>query len=156
MKQSSRRGNFKNIVKTVVDHHQLWLTYHLKCTNHLLSALPEDLQSDILLAADMLPSPDDVILFYITSGSKSIVISSNSVAFCYLNVMISLQNLEKSKISFTLRKRIRLYFMLHFILQISSQAISMLLQFYLHLLNLLLMHVLCKNIIVCFLEKALM
>ena len=79
MKQSSRRGNFKNIVKTVVDHHQLWLTYHLKCTDHLLypipelstkprlsslSALPEDLQSDILLAADMSPSPDDVILFY--------------------------------------------------------------------------------------------
>ena len=41
VKRSSRRGNFKNIVKTVVTHHQYWLAYHLKCTDNLLYPIPE-------------------------------------------------------------------------------------------------------------------
>lgn len=36
MKRSSRRGNFKNICLTVAKHHQLWLCYHTKCTQHLI------------------------------------------------------------------------------------------------------------------------
>ena len=31
IKRSSQRGNFKNIVKTVIKHHQLWLCYQLTC-----------------------------------------------------------------------------------------------------------------------------
>ena len=41
VKRSSRRGNFKNIVKTVVTHHQYWLAYHLKCTDNLLYPIPD-------------------------------------------------------------------------------------------------------------------
>ena len=41
IKRSSRRGNFKNILKTVVKHHQQWLCYQLHCENHLLYFEPE-------------------------------------------------------------------------------------------------------------------
>ena len=41
VKRSSRRGNFKNIVSTVVKHHQRWLSYHLHCEGHLLREEPE-------------------------------------------------------------------------------------------------------------------
>ena len=40
IKRSSRRGNFKNIVKTVVKHHQLWLCYQLHCEDHILYPEP--------------------------------------------------------------------------------------------------------------------
>ena len=41
IKRSSRRGNFKNIVKTVVKHHQLWFCYQLNCESHLLYPEPQ-------------------------------------------------------------------------------------------------------------------
>lgn len=41
IKRSSRRGNFKNILKTVVKHHQLWLCYQLHCECHLLCPEPQ-------------------------------------------------------------------------------------------------------------------
>ena len=41
IKRSSRRGNFKNIVKTVVKHHQLWFCYQLNCETHLLYSEPQ-------------------------------------------------------------------------------------------------------------------
>lgn len=41
VKRSSRRGNFKNIQKTVVKHHQLWLCYQLECESHMLCPKPQ-------------------------------------------------------------------------------------------------------------------
>ena len=41
VKRSSRRGNFKNIQKTVVKHHQLWLCYQLECEGHVLCPEPQ-------------------------------------------------------------------------------------------------------------------
>lgn len=41
VKRSSRRGNFKNIQKTVVKHHQLWLCYQLECETHMLCPKPQ-------------------------------------------------------------------------------------------------------------------
>lgn len=41
VKRASRRGNFKNILKTVVKHHQLWLCYQLNCESHLLCPSPQ-------------------------------------------------------------------------------------------------------------------
>lgn len=41
VKRSSRRGKFKNIVSTVVKHHQRWLSYYLHCDSHLLREEPE-------------------------------------------------------------------------------------------------------------------
>ena len=41
VKRSSRRGNFKNILKTIVKHHQLWLCYQLNCESHLLCPEPQ-------------------------------------------------------------------------------------------------------------------
>ena len=36
IKQASRSGNFKNVAKTIANHHQLWLCYQLQCQDHLL------------------------------------------------------------------------------------------------------------------------
>lgn len=36
IKQASRRGNFKNITKTVAKKHQLWLSYHLQCDKNVI------------------------------------------------------------------------------------------------------------------------
>ena len=41
IKRSSRRGNFENIQKTVVKHHQLWLCYQLECEGHVLCPEPQ-------------------------------------------------------------------------------------------------------------------
>ena len=41
IKRSSRRGNFKNILKTVVKHHQQWLCYQLNFETHLLCPEPQ-------------------------------------------------------------------------------------------------------------------
>ena len=41
MKRSSRRGNFKNICKTVARHHQLWLCYQLNFEPNWLHSVPE-------------------------------------------------------------------------------------------------------------------
>ena len=40
IRRSSRRGNFKNIVKTIVKHHQLWLCYQLNCAPTLIHPEP--------------------------------------------------------------------------------------------------------------------
>ena len=37
VKQSSIRGNFKNVCKTAVNKHQRWLCYQLKCDSNLVS-----------------------------------------------------------------------------------------------------------------------
>ena len=36
IKKASQRGNFKNICKTVISKHQLWLCYMIECNTHLL------------------------------------------------------------------------------------------------------------------------
>ena len=36
IKRASRRGNFKNIAKTVAKKHQLWLCYQFQCEGHLI------------------------------------------------------------------------------------------------------------------------
>ena len=41
IKRASRRGNYKNIVQTVVKHYQKWLSYYLHCAEHLLYVEPE-------------------------------------------------------------------------------------------------------------------
>ena len=79
MKRSSRRGNFKNIVKTVVKHHQLWLSYHLNCVENLLysktqlssnekqsnlMAEPEHIKSQIVAAADLTPGEEYILYHY--------------------------------------------------------------------------------------------
>ena len=71
IKCSSRRSNFKNILKTVVKHHQLWFCYQLNCESHLLYPEPqlspqervsclslesENIRSQISAAAPSLPS----------------------------------------------------------------------------------------------------
>lgn len=78
VKRASRRGNFKNIVKTVVTRHQYWLAYHLNCTEHLLYPTPElsskphesdfsaesvHVQSQIMLASNC-AATDNLILYH--------------------------------------------------------------------------------------------
>ena len=41
IKKASRRGNFKNICKSITRHHQLWMCYHLSVEPHLLYTVPE-------------------------------------------------------------------------------------------------------------------
>ena len=41
IKRASQSGNFKNIAKTVANHHQLWLCYQLQCQDSLLHPPPE-------------------------------------------------------------------------------------------------------------------
>ena len=41
IKCAFRSGNFKNIAKTVANHHQLWLCYQLQCQDSLLHRPPE-------------------------------------------------------------------------------------------------------------------
>ena len=41
IKRSSRRGNFKNICKTVARHHQLWFCYQSNVETHLLYTQPD-------------------------------------------------------------------------------------------------------------------
>lgn len=58
VKRSSRRGNFKNILKTIVKHHQQWLCYQLKCEQTLL--YPETKLSGIKSANNLEDENDTV------------------------------------------------------------------------------------------------
>lgn len=58
VKRSSRRGNFKNILQTVVKHHQLWLCYQLNCEAHFL--YPEHQLSPRATCSTLLTLPEAV------------------------------------------------------------------------------------------------
>lgn len=55
IKQASRSGNFKNVAKTIANHHQLWLCYQLQCQDHLLHQPPLFSPKSVSVQLDMEP-----------------------------------------------------------------------------------------------------